>query len=331
MNDSTAMQTPALCSWNQHFRRRSFLKATAVAGLGWLTPVAERLAIAEEQSRERQPATSLIFLWLQGGPSQLETFDPHPGKSIGGDAKSIRTAAKGVELADGLPLLAEQMESVSLVRSIVSKEGDHERATYTVKNGYRPDPTLNHPSLGAIMCHKLSDSVEIPRHVSIIPGQWPARGGYLGDHYDAFKTFDPVGPIPDVTARVPAERAQRRLDDLQKVVEGRFAQGRLKSLDEKTLHSSSIAAARRMMSSDQLKAFDVTQSPQALREQFGDNPFGRSCLAALRTGRGRHSRRTCRRRDFARSETRRKEPQSGHRRPAQRGGHPRHDPVGRWD
>lgn len=271
----------SVCSWNSHFHRRWLLKSTAIAGLGWLTPLAERLALGSEQSKLKEPARSLIVLWLQGGPSQLETFDPHPGELIGGDVKAISSAAKGIQLADGLPLLAEQMESVSLVRSIISKEGDHERATYTVKNGYRPDPTLVHPSLGAILCHKLSDKIEIPRHISIIPSQWPARGGYLGATYDAFKTGDPVGPIPDVVARVPDERAQRRLDDLQKVVEPRFARGRLRELDQKTLHAPSIAAARRMMSSDQLKAFNVSDAPDALRKEFGDNPFGRSCLAAL--------------------------------------------------
>jgi len=276
-----ANQNSSLCSWRQHFSRRTLLKSTAVAGLGWLTPLAERLAIGEERANESGRAKSLIVIWLQGGPSQLETFDPHPGKKIGGDTKSIQTAAKSIQIADSLPLLAEQMDSVSLVRSIVSKEGDHERATYTVKNGYRPDPTLVHPSLGAILCHKLSDSVEIPRHISIIPSQWPARGGYLGADFDAFKTFDPVGPIPDVTARVPEERAQRRLDDLQKVVEARFARGRLKDLDQKTLHASSITAARRMMSSDQLKAFNVSDAPETLRKEFGETPFGRSCLAAV--------------------------------------------------
>jgi hypothetical protein len=173
------------------------------------------------------------------------------------------------------------MHHVSLVRSLVSKEGDHERATYNVKTGFRPDPTLVHPSLGAIVCHQLHDNVEIPRHVSILPGQWPGRGGFLGDQYDAFKTFDPNGPIPDVSAKVSADRAARRLDDLQTMVEKSFARGRIKNIADRTLHSASIEAARKMMSSEQLKAFDVRQAPQALREQFGDTPFGRACLAAV--------------------------------------------------
>jgi len=271
------------CGSAAHFSRRSLLSAAlGLSGIGWLTPVAERLARAAEEQPRGKPAKSLIILWMQGGPSQLETFDPHSGTKYSHEStKSIATAAKDIEIADGLPLVAEQMKHVSLIRSLVSKEGDHERATYNVKTGFRPDPTLVHPSLGAIVCHQLTDSVEIPRHVSILPGQWPGRGGFLGDQYDAFKTYDPSGPIPDVSARVPASRAAKRLVDLQSVVEANFARRRIKNLAERTLHSASIEAARKMMSSEQLKAFDVREAPQALREQFGDTPFGRACLAAV--------------------------------------------------
>ena len=269
------------CGSPAHVSRRSALGAAlGLSGIGWLTAAAEQLARAAEEN-QRQPARSLIVLWMAGGPSQLETFDPHPGSPIAhGTTKAIGTSAPGIEIAHTLPRVAEQMEHISLVRSLVSKEGDHERATYNVKTGYRPDPTLVHPSLGAIVCHQLSDRVEIPRHISILPGQWPARGGYLGAQYDAFKTFDPIDQIPDVTPRVSRDRAERRLADLS-VVEDRFATGRIRSLDERTLHRQSIEAARRMMTSEQLQAFDVSRASQSLRAEFGDTPFGRACLAAV--------------------------------------------------
>ena len=112
---------------------------------------------------------------------------------------------RGVRLAEGFERVAAEMGSISLVRSLVSKEGDHERGTYLVKTGYRPDPTVIHPSLGAICCHELSPGkTEIPRHISILPGQWPSRGGFLGDQYDAFKTFDPREKVPDIASRVAA-------------------------------------------------------------------------------------------------------------------------------
>src|SRR4051794_20395532 len=223
---------------NYHFTRRAALQAAiGLSGIGWLTPLAERLAVAAEEEPKGTPAKSLIVLWMSGGPSQLETFDTHAGTRIAHDStKAIKTAAKEIEIADNLPLVAEQMDSISLVRSLVSKEGDHERASYNVKTGFRPDPTLIHPSLGAIICHQLRDNVEIPRHVSILPDQYPARGGYLGDQYDAFKTFDPIESIPDVTPGVSAERAARRLGDLTNVVESSFARGRIKNLAQRTMH-----------------------------------------------------------------------------------------------
>ncbi len=271
------------CGSPAHFSRRSLLgAAVGISGLAWLTPLAERLARAEEAAPKGAPARSLIVLWMAGGPSQLETFDPHAGSKIAHtETKSIKTAAKDVVIAGSLPQVAEQLDKISLVRSLVSKEGDHERATYNVKTGFRPDPTLVHPSLGSIICHQTTDNVEIPRHVSILAGAFPPRGGYLGDQYDAFKTYDPIGAIPDASAPVSPQRAARRLDDLQNVVEANFARGRIKNLAQRTLQETSIAAARKMMSSEQLKAFEVSGAPEPLRKQFGQTPFGRACLAAV--------------------------------------------------
>ncbi len=270
------------CHSSDHFSRRTILRAAGLSGMCWLTPLAERLARAADEAPKGAPAKSVIVLYMEGGPSQLETFDPHPGRKISHTVtKAIRTRAKDVLISDWLPLTAEHMDRISLVRAVVSKEGDHERAAYNIKTGFRPDPTLVHPSLGSIVCHQTKDNVEIPRHVSILPGPWAARGGYLGDQFDAFKTYDPSGPIPDVKAQVHDTRAKKRLDDLQNVVEPEFARRRLKGLDAKTLHRASIAAARKMMSSEQLQAFEISTAPESVKKEFGDTPFGRSCLAAV--------------------------------------------------
>jgi hypothetical protein len=175
------------------------------------------------------------------------------------------------------------MQDVSLIRSMVSKEGDHERAFYNIKTGYRPDPTLIHPSIGAIACHELPEAkIEIPTHVSILPNQWPARGGFFGPQYDAFQVYDPKGSIPDVKARVDDQRMAGRLESLS-VVESAFASGRAADLDQnKTLHLLSMQKARKMMTSEQLVAFDVSKATAAERAAYGDTPFGRGCLAAVR-------------------------------------------------
>jgi uncharacterized protein (DUF1501 family) len=259
--------------------RRQALAGLGASTLGWLTPLGS--ALARQAERKRGPAKSVIVLWMGGGPSQLETFDPKPGTNIAAGTQAINTAAKGVQLAGGFEQLADQMEHVSLVRSLWSQEGDHERGTYTLKTGYRPDPTVTHPSLGAIVCHELPGAgTEIPRHVSILPNQWPARGGFLGAEFDAFKIFDPADKVPDVTPHVSPERFESRLKDLE-VVEEAFARGRGDRVAA-TGHAETMQAARRLMTSEHLQAFDVSREPQAVRKEYGDTPFGRGCLAARR-------------------------------------------------
>lgn len=265
----------------ESLNRRGLLGLAALGGVSWLTPVAELLARNAESRPASKPAQSLILLWLAGGPSQLETFDPHPGKTISGGTTAIKTSVPGIQLAKGYERLAEQMQHAALVRSLVSKEGDHERGTYMVKTGYRPNPTVVHPSIGAICCHQLPvGTTEIPRHISILDTQWPGSGGFLGKQYDTFKCYDPAQKVPDIAARVSDERIERRLSDLN-VVEQAFARGRTKTASA-TLHRQTVANARSMMTSEQLAAFDVGREPLELRRRYGDTPFGRGCLAARR-------------------------------------------------
>ncbi|MEO1866003.1 MAG: DUF1501 domain-containing protein, partial [Pseudomonadota bacterium] len=268
-----------------HFHRRSLLKMAGLSGFSWLTPLATRLARSAESDR-RGKAKSLIVLWLEGAPSQLETFDPHEGTTIAGGSKSRKTKVEGIRLGEGLQQVAEQMDSISLIRSVTSKEGDHERAIYNVKTGFRPDPTLIHPSIGSVICHQMNHEqdrqVDIPRHISILPSNTPGRGGYLGDQFDAFKVFDPVQPIPDVAARVETKRQLSRLEKL-KFADQQFLKNRgNNSIVGDSLKNSNLDAAIRLMSSDQLNAFDVSQVSESERAKFGDTPFGRGCLAALR-------------------------------------------------
>ncbi len=280
MKSEIRSSNPDFCG-PAHFTRRSALQAVGLSGAAWLTLFGDLLAA--EAERKKQRGKSLILLWLAGAPSQLETFDPHPGSPIAYGTTSIPTAVPGIELASSLEQTAGMMEEISLLRSVVSREGDHERASYNIKTGYRPIPALEHPSIGAVVCHELpSPLVEIPTHVSILPNQWPARGGYLGAQFDAFKIGDPTKPLPDMRARTKDQRTERRLKSLS-VVEAAFAKGRHPDIEtKKTLHVATVKKARRMMSSEQLKAFDVSEEPADVREAYGNTPFGRGCLAARR-------------------------------------------------
>ncbi len=263
------------------FDRRGFLQTAGIGGAMWLTRASHVLAQEAVGPRRRAPARSIIVLWMEGGPSQLETFDPHPDTDIAAGTGAIATAVRDVQLAPGLARTADELSSIALIRSMVSPEGDHERAAYTMKTGFRVDPTVVHPSIGAILCHQLPEAgADIPRHISILPGQWSPRGGFLGDQFDAFRTGDPASPVPDTSSNITPEREQRRLRDLD-IIDGAFTQGRQNRVNA-TLHRATITAARRLMSSEQLRAFDVSSEPLALRRSYGETPFGRGCLAARR-------------------------------------------------
>ena len=273
------------CGSIEHFNRRSILKMAGLSGLSWLTPLASGLARNLEHN-PMETSKALIILWLEGAASQLETFDPHPGTEIAAGSKARKTKAKGILIGDGFEQLADQMDSVSLVRALTSKEGDHARAIYNIKTGYRPDTTLVHPAIGSVICHQMesadSGRVDIPRHVSILPGQSPARGGYLGDRYDAFKIGDPLNPVPDVQARVERQRQLHRISDLN-VVDSEFLRNRrTNKIVEGSLGNHNLDAALKMMSSQQLEAFEVGRESESVREEYGDTPFGRGCLAAVR-------------------------------------------------
>lgn len=270
------------CGISVHFSRRSLFRAAALGGLSWMTPLANQLSFASENGKSRPK--SLIVIWLEGGASQLDTFDPHPGKSIAYGAMAIPTAVKGLQFGEGLERTAALARDFSVLRSVTSQEGDHTRAFYNAKTGFRPFPGLVHPAIGAVLCHEMPPgfvSSDLPRHVSILPGNTPARGGYLGAEFDAFQMGDPQQPVPDVTERVTGDRAARRISSLS-VLEQSFAAGRRPDLSgERTLHQSNTDRARRLMSSEQLASFDISHAPQAERESFGDHAFGRGCLAAI--------------------------------------------------
>jgi len=271
------------CGTSVHLDRRAVLRGAALGSLSWMTPLATHLSRAAESGKTRPK--SLIVIWLEGGSSQLETFDPHPGENIAYGAAAISTAVAGLQFGEGLERTGALANDFSILRSVTSKEGDHARAIYNAKTGFRPFPGLVHPAIGAVLCHEMPPTVvstDLPRHISILPGSTPSRGGYLGAEFDAFQIGDPSQPVPDVAERVAGDRATRRLASLS-VLEQSFAAGRRADLaSERTLHQSNTDRARRLMSSEQLGAFDISAAPQAEQESYGDHPFGRGCLAALR-------------------------------------------------
>jgi Protein of unknown function (DUF1501) len=258
--------------------RRDVLATLGALGVSIALPAMGECAAAR---RGAERPMSLITLWMGGGMSQLETWDPHPGSESGGQVGAIETSAPGIRISDLLPQVAEQMRSCLLIRSLSSKEGDHDRGTTFVKTGYRPEPTLKYPALGAIAAHELPDSsIEIPMHVSLAGDRQFAKGGYLGNEWDAFRVFNPGGNLSNLRAGVSDERLQFRLQGLN-VVSRQFERQRKWSAVE-TLHQDTVDSALKMMSSEQLTAFQLEDESEAIQASYGDSRFGRGCLVARR-------------------------------------------------
>jgi len=261
------------------FTRRQLLQFLSACGLTLALP--GMTAKAAARRRDERPK-SLITLWMNGGMSQLETWDPHPGTASGGEVKDIATTAKDLRISDMLPQLAEQMHLCTLIRSLTSKEGDHERGMAFVKTGYRPEPTLKYPTLGAIAAHELPDpKIEIPQHVALAPGGFVTpEGGYLGNQWDAFRVFSPGDGLSNLRSYVSPARQADRLKGLS-VVSQQF-EHRRQFAAKRTLHQNTLDRALTMMTSEQLKAFELNDEPTTVRKAYGDTSFGRGCLVARR-------------------------------------------------
>jgi uncharacterized protein (DUF1501 family) len=258
--------------------RRQLLQL--LAGLGMTIALPGMSARAAARRADERPK-SLITLWMNGGMSQLETWDPHPGTASGGDVKDIATRAKDVRISDMLPQVAEQLDSCLLIRSLTSKEGDHERGSAYVKTGYRPEPTLKYPTLGAIAASELPNpKLEIPSYVSIASDRVVPEGGYLGNQWDAFRVFNPGEDLANLKSYETAERQRNRLEGLQ-VVSQQFAAHR-QFAARKTLHQDTIDRALQMMTSEQLKAFQLQDESASAKAAYGNTSFGKGCLVARR-------------------------------------------------
>lgn len=260
--------------------RRSLLRFGALGALGFGLGSSLGPLPAVFAGEQAPAAKHLIVVWLDGGPSQLETFDPHPGTAIGGPTKGVATKQRGVSFADGLPRLAERADKLAVIRSLVTKEGEHQRGRYLMRTGYPLIPTVHHPALTAAVAHEADTrGLEIPAHVSFLSNR-PPKGGYLGVSHDAFRVGDPKRPVPDLTAAVDKGRFEERLKRLNAMDKAFLARRRAGRAIEQ--HHELTARAHEMMSSAQVKAFKVSEEPEALREKYGDSRFGRACLAARR-------------------------------------------------
>ena len=155
--------------------RRCFLRQTSAAGLASFGALSFRDALNARAEEIQQAGYSVILLWMQGGPSQFETFDPKPDTANDGPTKAISTAVSGIQIAQGWNKVAGVMNDISLIRSMTNKEGQHARATYQMHTGYVPTGTVKHPSFGCAIAKEIApEDLAFPSVVGIAGG---ADGG----------------------------------------------------------------------------------------------------------------------------------------------------------
>jgi len=226
-------------------------------------------------------AERCIVLWLAGGASQLETFDPKPGTPQGGPTGAIATRAEGVSIAATLPRLAERMDRVALVRSMSTREGNHQRGRYLLHTGYVPSGTVRHPDLGALICQQKGDpAAALPPYVCV--GGAPPGAGVLGPTCAPFAVASALQPIANLGYAQGVDAARfRRRRALLDALEAGFARGR-GAAPEAEGHLAVTAKADRLMHSPSLEAFDLEAEPAALRAAYGEGRFGQGCLLARR-------------------------------------------------
>ncbi|MGE0534509.1 MAG: DUF1501 domain-containing protein [Pirellulales bacterium] len=263
-------------------QRRDFLKclsagALATGALNWTDLVAANAA--ELRSRGR----ACILLWMQGGPSQFETLDPKPGHANGGATEAIETAVPGIRIAANFPQIAKQMQHAAILRSLTSKEGNHQRATFLMHTGYSPTASVKHPALGSIVAQELgSTECELPAFVRVssdVRQRNSGNGGFLGVEYDPF-AIRQAGNLPENAApTTEIARYRRRLGLLDRLEEDYAESGGAQRVAD---HRKLYDKTARMILSKDMHAFDLNKEPAAVREAYGTTQFASGCLLARR-------------------------------------------------
>lgn len=276
------------------FTRRDWLRASAasmvgVSFSGWLP----RIANAVVSSKSKESPKACILLWMSGGPSQLDTFDPKSGTDNGGPVKSISTAVPGIQIAESLPGVAKQMKDLAIIRDLNSGEGDHSRGSQLMLTGFKPNPSTAYPSIGSILSKELGTvDNDLPSYISLSSGRRlgsPGGPGFLGPQYGPLVVS---GNSDSASARanlsienlappmgVSKPTMSRRFSNLE------FLQNEFNKRcdgDAALAHQANAERAARMIESQAKNAFRLDEEDVVLREAYGRNRFGQGCLLARR-------------------------------------------------
>jgi uncharacterized protein (DUF1501 family) len=270
------------------FSRRDFVRMSLASAFGAAAcPWLPRLASAAG----KKPAKACIVLWMGGGPSQTDTWDLKPGHKNGGPYKETATDVPGIRFSEHLPKLAALAKELGIIRSMTTREGEHQRATQLLHTGQIPSEVVAYPALGSLMSKELGDQDhDLPGYVTILQGGFGNLGpGFLGPQYApmgvsgisdnpnarANLTIDYLKPERPVAANDQDVRRQL-LEDLQGDFQKRYGGSAAKA------HTASYRKAQRMIDTEGRGAFRLDEEPAKLRDAYGRSRFGQGCLLARR-------------------------------------------------
>lgn len=255
---------------SRHLTRRRFVTGS----LGGLFSLAlkhrcDRLFAADGIRRTKR----CVVLWMGGGPSQMDTFDPKPGTANGGPTKAIQTAVPGLSIAADLPEIAKRMEHLTLLRGLASPEGDHARGEHFLHTGYPFVQAFPRPTLGAVVSHE-NPPADFPLFVSIgARGLGPA---YMGPDHAPFAVENPAEAVRLITGLRRQRGTLRTLEQFNSSFDAAHADA---ALDRR---KASLRKVERMLTTPFVKALDVENAAEADKLRYGDSEFGQRCLLARR-------------------------------------------------
>jgi uncharacterized protein (DUF1501 family) len=266
--------------------RRGFL-GTLAAGTAAFAADMTALEVLREPALAgelKKKQKRCILLWLAGGASQLETWDPKPGAETGGPFRSISTAVPGTHISELMPKMAQRIKHTAIIRSLNTKNGDHGSGAQIMMRGRRDEPNLKYPDLGAVLARELgrADS-KVPDYVAFYfqtegRGMAPGSAGFLGARYAPMELYQSMMPDNIRKAAAITDLDHKERADLRDLLSKRFARGRQSS----TLgsHNEAYQRVRGLMTSDKL--FDISREPQKMRDLYGPTQFGEQVLVARR-------------------------------------------------
>jgi hypothetical protein len=277
---------------NIHLSRRNLLQVGAISTLGLsLESVLRAEQSSSKATKAKQRAKSVVLIFLGGGLSHHDSFDlkPDAPEEIRGKYKPIDSSLAGVKIGELLPLTAKLMHKVSLIRSGAHNNDHHETATNWVLSGRLGSAFGDYPAIGAVVAHEFGFSGKLPPYVSIPKNPsftWElGKSAFLGGRYESFRAGDPNASdykVQDVTpAEVLTERRIERRVKLLDAVDGLAR--KIENNDQiQTYDEFRQRASQMILSGEARKAFAIEEESDRLRDRYGRNTFGQSCLLARR-------------------------------------------------